>query len=121
MHGNDPMRRRFRPRGVPGEETDPVAIGEALAAIGSELGLADPGVVSTLADRWGELVGPALAGSARLRALRGDVITVAVDSGAWATQIRYLERELLDRIAELVGVGVVREVRVVVEPRPSDD
>ena len=67
----------------------------------------------------------ALVGSAPASALDGpecgDVITVAVDSGAWATQIRYLERELLDRIAELVGVGVVREVRVVVEPRPSDD
>ena len=48
-------------------------------------------------------------------------ITVVVDSGAWATQIRYLERELLDRIAELVGVDVVREVRVTVAPRPVDD
>lgn len=115
------MRRRFRPRGVPGEEPDPVPVGEALAAIGHELGLADPGVVGTLADQWSELVGPALAGNARLRALRGDVITVAVDSGGWATQIRYLERALLDRIADLVGAGVVREVRVVVEPRLDAD
>ncbi len=114
------VRRRYRPRGVPGEEPDPVPLGEALAAIGAELGLADPGVVGTLAAQWAELVGPALATSARLRALRGDVLTVAVDSGAWATQLRYLERALLDRIAELVGVGVVREVRVVVEPRPPE-
>lgn len=115
------MRRRFRPRGVPGEEPDPVRVGEALEVLGAELGLADPGVVGTLARQWDDLVGPALAGNARLRSLRGDVITVAVDSGAWATQIRYLERELLDRIAELVGVGVVREVRVTVAPRPDDD
>ena len=112
------VRRRFRPRGVPGEEPDPVPVGEALAEIGAELGLADPGVVGTLAREWSDVVGPALAGSARLRALRGDVLTVAVDSGAWATQLRYLERQLLDRIGDLVGTGVVREVRVVVEPRP---
>lgn len=113
------MRRRFRATGVPGEEPEPVAVGDALAAIGSELGLADPAIVGALAREWPELVGPALAGQARLRSFRGSVVTVAVDSGAWATQLRYLEHDLLERIAERVGPGVVRELRVVVEPRPS--
>ena len=111
-------RRRRRPTGVPGEpEPDPTPLGEALAAVGSELGLADPRVVGLLADRWPEVVGEAVAGQARLRALRGDVLTIAVDSGAWATQLRYLHDDLLARIAGIVGDGVVREVRVVVEPR----
>ena len=103
---------------MPGEpEPDPVRLGDALAAIGDELGLADPRVVGILAGRWPEVVGVAVAGQARLRSLRGDVLTIAVDSGAWATQLRYLHDDLLRRIAGLVGDGVIREVRVVVEPR----
>jgi hypothetical protein len=111
------VTRRRRPSGVPGEEPDPVRVGDALAAIGEELGLADPTVVGALAGRWSEVVGEAVAAQARLRSLRGDVLTIAVDSGAWATQLRYLESDLLERIAAIVGIGVVREVRVVVEPR----
>ena len=112
------MRRRPKPTGVPGEpEPDPTRLGDALAAIGGELGLTDPRVVGTLAERWPEVVGDAVAGQARLRSMRGDVVTIAVDSGAWATQLRYLHEDLLARIAAIVGPGVVREVRVVVEPR----
>ena len=112
------MTRRRRPTGVPGEpEPDPTRLADALAAIGNELGLADPRVVGTLAARWSEVVGDAVAGQARLRSLRGDVLTIAVDSGAWATQLRYLQDDMLARIAGIVGAGVVREVRVVVEPR----
>lgn len=111
-------RSRRKPTGVPGEpEPDPTRLGEALAAVGSEFGLADPQVVGTLADRWPEVVGDAVAGQARLRALRGHVLTIAVDSGAWATQLRYLHDDMIARIAGIVGDGVVREVRVVVEPR----
>lgn len=112
------MRHRRKPTGVPGEpEPDPTRLGDALAAVGDELGLADPRVVGALARRWPEVVGEAVAGQARLRSMRGDVVTIAVDSGAWATQLRYLHDDLLARIAGIVGAGVVREVRVVVEPR----
>jgi hypothetical protein len=107
---------RSRRSGVPGEEPDPVPVGDALAVLGEELGLADPGVVGALAGRWAEVVGPALAEHARLRSLRGDVVTVVVDSGAWATQVRYLERDVLERIAGVVGPGAVRALRVVVAP-----
>jgi predicted nucleic acid-binding Zn ribbon protein len=102
---------------LPGESTDPMAVGEALAEVGAELGLADPLVVGVLAERWPDIVGTNIAGNARLRALRGATLTIAVDSGAWATQLRYLESDVLARIAAIVGDGVVEQVRVVVTPR----
>lgn len=111
------MTRRRTPSGVPGEEPEPTRLAAALAAVSDELGLADPHVVGTLVNRWPEVVGEAIAGQARLRSLRGDVLTIAVDSGAWATQLRYLQADLLEQIAGMVGRDVVREVRVVVEPR----
>ena len=111
------MRRSGRPTGVPGEPTDPVPVGDALAAVSAELGLADPGVVGALVDRWAEVVGSAIAENARLRAVRGSTLTIAVESGAWATELRYLESEILARVATIVGEGVIDTVRVVVTPR----
>ena len=115
------MTRRARHRGVPGEPVDPVPIGEALAEVGEELGLAEPRVIGLLSARWPEIVGPAVAEHARLRALRGSTLTVAVDSGPWATQLRYLEADVLARVAALVGDGVVDSVRVVVAPPGESD
>ncbi len=44
------------------------------------------------------------------------MLTVAVDAGPWATELRYLEATLRERAAEVTGVDVVRSVRVVVDP-----
>jgi len=110
------VTRRSRHRGVPGEPVDPVPIGDALAEVGEELGLAEPRVIGVLSARWPEIVGHAVAEHARLRALRGSTLTIAVDSGPWATQLRYLEADVLARVAALVGDGVVDSVRVVVTP-----
>jgi predicted nucleic acid-binding Zn ribbon protein len=110
---------RHRDRGVPGEEVPPVPVGDALAQIGEELGLGDPAVLGTLTARWGEVVGDAIAHHARIRALRGTVLTVGVEAGPWATELRYLEREALTRVEAIVGPGVVTELRVAVDA-PGD-
>jgi hypothetical protein len=116
------VTRRSRRRGgsVPGEPVDPVPIGDALAEVGADLGLADPGVIGVLSERWVDVVGPAIAPNARLRSLRGSTLTIAVETGAWATQLRYLETEMLARIAAIVGDGAIDAVRVVVAPRERD-
>ena len=108
-------------RGVPGEPVDPVPISDALAEVGADLGLAAPGVLAALTERWVDVVGPAVAPNARLRALRGSTLTVAVETGAWATQLRYLEAEMLARIGEIVGRDAIDTVRVVVAPRERGD
>ena len=110
--------RKARPEcGVPGEPVDPVPLADALAEVGADFGLADPGVIGVLQERWAEIVGPAIAPNARLRALRGSTLTIAVETGAWATQLRYLEPEMLGRISAIVGDDVIDAVRVVVAAR----
>lgn len=111
-----PGRRLSRPR-IPGEVREPADITDALKAVGNDLGFADPRVLSTLTQGWTEVVGEALATHARLRSLRGGVLTIEVDDAPWATQLRYLASDLRDRVATLVGADAVREVRVVVAPR----
>jgi len=113
------MSRRFR--GVPGEEPEPTALADALARVGKELGLSDPRVLKKLTDCWPEIVGEQLAQQATLRSLRDDTMTIAVDSGAWATQLRYLESDIIRRTTEVLGAtmgrSAVRHVRIVVEAR----
>jgi predicted nucleic acid-binding Zn ribbon protein len=106
---------------VPGEPVDPVPLADALAEVGADLGLSDPGVIGTLDERWAEIVGSSIAPNARLRSLRGSTLTIAVESGAWATQLRYLESALLARIAAIVGDDAIDTVRVVVAPRERNE
>lgn len=93
---------------------DPEPIGEALAAVARDLGLADPKVLGALHARWAELVGEQLALHARPSSLLDGVLVVEVDDPAWATQLRYLGETLKERAATLLGEGSVRSVRVVV-------
>jgi predicted nucleic acid-binding Zn ribbon protein len=114
MSGARP-RRRGRPD-VPGEEVPPVAVGEALAEIGAQLGLPPPGVLGPLLAQWPNVVGASVSEHARIRSLRRGVLTIAVDAAPWATELRYLEHELRTRAAAIIGADAVREVRVVVDP-----
>ena len=54
--------------------------------------------------RWEEIVGPAMAGHVQPVRLDAEALVVSVDHPAWATQVRYLGDELLDRVAEQAGV-----------------
>ena len=114
-------RRRWSLSDVPGETGEPVPVGDAVAALGAELGLADPRILGVLTQSWGEIVGPVLAAHARLRSVRAGVLTIGVDSGPWATQVRYLEADLLSRVAALVEQGAPHAIRVVVEDHPGTE
>lgn len=113
----DPRARLLRPA-VPGDVGEPVSVGDAAALVSEELGLAEPRSFARLLDAWPEIVGDALARHARVRGVRAGVLEVAVDSPAWATQLRYLEADLVARASRVVGPGVVETVRVVVEQPP---
>ncbi|HVM52358.1 MAG TPA: DUF721 domain-containing protein [Acidimicrobiales bacterium] len=102
------MSPRWRPLD---EDRGPRRIGESLEGV-------VPGgrTFTRLLAAWGDLVGDGLAGHTRPAALHGTTLVVAVDDPAWATQLRYLEADLLARIAESAGAGSVTELRVVVRP-----
>jgi len=116
---NDPRKRLSRPK-LPGEMGEPVSVGDAAALVGAELGLAEPQVFTRLVDAWAELVGPAVAAHSRVRGVRNGVLEIGVDSPAWATELRYLESDLVERASRLVGPGVVASVRAVVDGPPGE-
>ena len=72
--------------------------------------------MATLLDRWPEVVGEGLASRIKAVAVRGSELLVSVDDPAWASQISWLETQLLERIDGMVGPGRITAVRVRVEP-----
>jgi predicted nucleic acid-binding Zn ribbon protein len=64
---------------------------------------------------WERIVGPAIAAHAQAVSSDGTTLMVAVDDPAWATQLRWLERDLLDRLATDAGV---RFERLAIRVRP---
>ncbi|HEY7133938.1 MAG TPA: DUF721 domain-containing protein [Acidimicrobiia bacterium] len=98
-----------------GHRDEPLPLRESLADVGASLGLPDPDRLTTLLDAWPDIVGGVLAPHAHVRSLRDGVLLVAVDEPAFATQVRYLEAQVRDHATRLVGAGVVRQLKVIVQ------
>ncbi len=90
----------------------PRRVAESLDRLATSLGVPSAGVLTTLFSAWPELVGDAVAAHSRPRSLRDGVLVVAVDEPAWATQLRWLESDLLVRLGEVLGEGVVQSIDV---------
>jgi predicted nucleic acid-binding Zn ribbon protein len=71
---------------------------------------------SVFAD-WDVIMGEAIAPHARPHALRERTLVVAVADPAWATQIRFLEPELLEHIAAATGSDEITAIEVRVRAR----
>jgi len=63
---------------------------------------------------WDDMVGAELAAHCEPVRLAGRVLVVRAESPAWATQLRYLTAQLIERAEVALGPGSVREVRVTV-------
>lgn len=96
----------------PGRSDEPRPLRDSLAEVTADLGLPEPDALTLLIDRWNDLVGADIAPHCRLTSLRAGVLRVTVDSAPRATQLRYLENELVERSTAMLGPGVVRELRV---------
>jgi len=63
--------------------------------------------------RWTEAVGEAVAAHVQPVKLDGDRLVVEVDDPAWATQLKFLEATLRERLLEVTGANITQfEIRV---------
>ena len=91
---------------------DPRPVSDALASLAAELGLPASSAFSIVVERWAEVVGDDLAGHIVVESLRDGCLTVGARSPIWASQFRYLADGVLERVAAIVGEGVVSRVAV---------
>jgi hypothetical protein len=89
--------------------------------VGESLEQLRPGstALADLAGRWADVVGDALASHATPTKLAGGTLVIAVDDPAWATQLRYLEGDLVRRCNEALGTAAITATRTVVKPVSS--
>jgi predicted nucleic acid-binding Zn ribbon protein len=93
---------------------DPVALRDAVAAVGRELGMPAPDDLDALTREWATIVGDAVAQHAVVRSVRDGTCTIEVDEAGWATQIRYAEQQIVERARTCCRPGAVTAIRVVV-------
>jgi predicted nucleic acid-binding Zn ribbon protein len=69
--------------------------------------------MGTLFSRWLDAVGEVVADHARPVSLDGERLMVEVDEPGWATQLRFLEADVIDRLRAVAGLKVSRfDIRV---------
>jgi predicted nucleic acid-binding Zn ribbon protein len=117
-----PTPRRTRPRRTPPEEQrwsgagpdprDPTPVGAAVGDLVREHQWDATLRAAGIEARWPQIVGADVAAHCRPERLEQGELTCVAESTAWATQIRLLSRQLLDRLAADLGPDVVRRIRV---------
>ena len=101
-------------------DDEPVRLGDSLHDVvhslrpdGAAAGIASASALGGVFGRWEEAVGDALAAHVQPVKLDGTTLVVQVDDPAWATQLKFLEASLKQRLVDIAGVIIERiDVRV---------
>lgn len=97
----------------------PRAVKHGLEHLARRLGAPTATALGAVFSQWEHAVGPAVAAHARPLSLNDGVLVVAVDQPGWATQLRYLSSDLITRLSEVAGDGVVTRIDIRVEGGPA--
>jgi predicted nucleic acid-binding Zn ribbon protein len=99
---------------------DPIPLRDAVNAVGRELGLPPSDALGQVSAAWTTVAGTTLAAHSRVRSLRDGEAVIEVENPAWATQIRYLAKDLVEGLDEALGGRVITALQVVVRSPRKD-
>lgn len=91
---------------------DPQPLTAAVGGLLSARGWREKAAVGAVFGHWQDIVGPQLALHTKPESFESGELTVTADSPVWATQVRLMAPQLLKRLAEELGHGTVRHIRV---------
>lgn len=91
---------------------EPGRLGPALDRLLGHLGSPPARVVSALEEIWEEVAGPGLAACSRPVELRDGTLVVSCDEPGWASQLRWMEPQLCQRLTARLDGTPVRALRV---------
>jgi len=98
-------RRRLR-------REDPQSLTHAIDGLLDTRGWQQQAAMGSVFGRWEQIVGPDLAAHTRPDTFADGELAVTADSTAWATQVRLLAPQLVQRLNAELGDGSVLRVRV---------
>jgi predicted nucleic acid-binding Zn ribbon protein len=100
-------------RDAPGAHPrDPQTLSTTLSSLFRDRGWVQEVSVGGVVGRWRDVVGDQIADHCTPETFADGVLVVRTDSTAWAQQLKMLAPQLVGRMAEDIGQGVVTEVRV---------
>lgn len=100
-----------------GRDPQPMALSVDKLVV--ERGWQAPVAIGGVMGRWDAVVGSEIAAHCTPETFTDGVLTVRADSTAWATQVRLLLPQVMRRLTEEVGEGVVTKVVVLAPTAPS--
>jgi len=100
-------------------DDEPRSVADSLRRVARTLGAPEPDVLKVLYSGWSDAVGETVAAHARPVSLRDGVLVVQVEESAWATQLRFLEADILGRLEQSAGMSVAERIEVRVRPVPG--
>jgi len=89
---------------------DLTPLGEALRTALARLSVGSELASFPVFAEWSAIVGPTIAQHARPLRLRRGVLLVEVDGPEWMQELRFLKRDLLDKLAGHLGRPTIRDV-----------
>ena len=90
---------------------DPSAIGETLDHYLAYLGAPPIRTLSSLQERWTEIVGPALAEPTRPVELIDGVLVIGCDDATWASQVGWMEAQIITRFRDHFPDTEIRRIK----------
>ncbi len=94
-------------------------LSDSLERFVDHLGAPPISILAQLHDRWPELVGPGLAAATRPAELINGVLTVACNDAAWASQIGWMEAQIIRRFEATFGSGNLQRVQARVDSQKA--
>lgn len=110
-------RRRWSGSGP--DHRDPQSLGNLVGRLAQAPGWEERVGAATVINAWDSIVGDDISAHARPSRLEDTVLYVAAESTAWATQLRYVQSQILAKIAAAVGHGVVTQLKIYGPQAPS--
>jgi predicted nucleic acid-binding Zn ribbon protein len=98
------------------EAVAPPSIGAILDLYVTAEGLGELRAFERVVATWESVVGPDVARHVVPRTLKLGSLVVAVDHPSWATELRFIETEILRRLESQLGSVVVTSLRARVTP-----
>lgn len=104
-------------RPLPGGPAAPVRLGDTIDGVLARLGGPSRAGVEVVFERWADVVGESMAARTRPVSIDGSSLVVLCDDPAVTTHVRFLEPQLVARLAELAGERRITRVEVRVDRR----
>ena len=117
-NGSESNRKRSygtaRFSGAGADDRDPVPLADGLEELIVVRGWSSQTAVASVTGRWRQIAGVDLAAHVVPESFdaTSGVLRLTAESTTWSTQVRLLAPELMARIDEEIGAGVVRQIEV---------